>query len=546
MSRHAAIYVRVSTDMQRDNFSIPSQVSECVKYVNSKRYLLVGNQFVDPETGRDVEAGFPDAIPAFADDYSSRELSRPSLDACLLFLEKHGFDILIVHALDRLARDPYIRQTLEREFNSRGARVEYVLGAYEETAEGEIRKDLDATFAKWENAKRVERSQRGKRTKAASGKWVSGMVTFGYTLDPNAKGGVAIVPEEAELIRKIFYLYTEENRSIRDIARIMGNDGHISHRGNFEWAKTTINRILVNTIYVGYYFFNRTKAMGKRRTLKDPDEWIRIECEPIVDLASFKKAEKRMKHNKAYVRKHPSRTYLLSGMLFCAHCNRPYLSQTAKANRHRRKNESQAYRHRVKAGHCMNKFISARVLEPIVWDKVLGILLNPASLIEGYKESLEVQRASQARTLAQIETLERALHKVKMKRQNLNTAYLDPDIKMSKTEYMDQKVNFDDEAQTIEKDLIALRAEIKEIPEPASIEAMEQFAADILDELGAEEEITLEKKRRLFEMMHLKVLLHPNGDVKIDGWFNVPEGAGLLPRPSDNCGPQPPRLRGRV
>ena len=32
--------------------------------------------------------------------------------------------------------------------------------------EGEVRKDMDATFAKWENAKRVERCNRGKRGKA--------------------------------------------------------------------------------------------------------------------------------------------------------------------------------------------------------------------------------------------------------------------------------------------------------------------------------------------------------------------------------------------
>lgn len=546
MSKRAAIYARVSTDMQRDNFSIPSQIAECVKFASSKRYTLVGNQFVDPETGRDVAADFSGAIPAFADDYTSRELSRPSLDACLYFLERHGFDVLIVHALDRLARDPYIRQTLEREFNNRGARVEYVLGAYEETPEGEIRKDLDATFAKWENAKRVERSLRGKRAKAAGGKWVAGIVPFGYGPDPNGKGGLVVVPEQADIVRKIFFLYTEENRSIREIARIMGEDGHISYRGNAEWAKTSINRILVNTAYIGYFFFNRTKRMGKGRTLNDPDDWIRIECDPILDLATFKKAQKRMQHNKDYVRKHPSRTYLLSGMLFCSECKRPYLAQTKKANKYRRKNEAQAYRHRTTAGHCMNKFISARVLEPIVWEKVLGVLLNPASLIEGYKQSLELQRESQSRALAQIETLERALYKVKMKRQNLNAAYLDPDIEMSKSEYMDQKAQLEYETQTIEKDLEGLRAEIKDIPEPASVESMERFAGEILEELGTEEEITLEKKRKLFEVMHVKVILHPDGNVNLDGWFNVPEYDGLLPPPSKDYARQPRRLRARV
>jgi DNA invertase Pin-like site-specific DNA recombinase len=65
--------------------------------------------------------------------------------------------------LDRLARDPYIRRRLELEFEKRGAVVECVPGKYDQTPEGEVRKDLKATFAKWKNAKRVERSQRGKK-----------------------------------------------------------------------------------------------------------------------------------------------------------------------------------------------------------------------------------------------------------------------------------------------------------------------------------------------------------------------------------------------
>ncbi|MBI1854344.1 MAG: recombinase family protein, partial [Chloroflexi bacterium] len=298
MSKRAAIYARVSTDMQRDNFSIPSQIAECIKYADRKKYVVVGGQFVDPETGKDVAADFPGAIPAYVDDYTSRELSRPSLDAILHYLELSGFDVLIVHALDRLARDPYIRQTLEREFTKRGAHVEFVLGAYEETPEGEVRKDLDATFAKWENAKRVERCMRGKRRKAEGGKWVAGIAPYGYKLDPDGKGGLTIFPEQAQIVREVFFMYTEELRSVREIARILTEAGHKPYKGGREWAKTSINHILVNSTYVGYYFFNKYKRTGSRLAYKDREDWIRIECDPIIDLAAFEKVKKRMKHNK--------------------------------------------------------------------------------------------------------------------------------------------------------------------------------------------------------------------------------------------------------
>jgi site-specific DNA recombinase len=548
MSKRAIIYARVSTDIQRDNFSIPSQVAECVKHVESKRYVLVGNQYVDAESGRDVPTDTPNAIPAFVDDYSSRELSRPSLDAAIYFLEQFGYDVLIVHALDRLARNPYIRQTLEREFNKRGARVEYVLGAYEESPEGEIRKDLDATFAKWENAKRVERSMRGKKRKAESGKWVAGTIPFGYQNDPNNPGVLIVEPTAAAVIQRIFHLYTMENRSIREIARILTEEGHIPYHGGSEWAKTTINHILVNTTYVGRCYFNRRKRIGSKQIPKDQEEWIQIACPPIVDTPTFDKAQKRMKHNKEFFRKHPSRLYLLSGMIFCSECDRSYLAQTAKANINRRKNDAQSYRHRLKAGHCMNKTISARVLDPLVWERVIGILEDPEALLEGYNRSLDQQREGQARKFSQIEVLEKALHKEKVRRQNLNAAYLDPDIKMSKTEYLDQKVQFDGEIQSIELDLMKLRTEVEDVPEPASLQALQRFSAEVMDEIYKDGEISLEKKRKLFEMMHIRVLLRPNGSFKLDGWFNVDEQeeAGLLDNPSAGCARQRLRLRARV
>ena len=546
MSKRAVIYARVSTDMQRDNFSIPSQISECLKHVNARRYTLIGNQYVDAETGKDVLADTPDAIPAYVDDYTSRELSRPSLDAALYFLEIYGFDVLVVHALDRLARDPYIRQTLEREFNKRGARVEYVLGSYEETPEGEVRKDLDATFAKWENAKRVERCMRGKRRKAESGKWVSGIAPLGYRLNLEGKGGLEIVPEQSEIVREIFAMYTEEQRSIREIVRALDEKGYVTARGNTTWGKTTVNHVLVNTTYIGYYFFNKYKRIGPSLECKDKEEWIRIECDPIIDFATFEKVQRRMKHNKSYVRKHPSRPYLLSGMVICSECERPYLSQTQKAGKHRKKVDAQSYRHRLRAGHCMNKQISARVLEPIVWNKVLEIIRNPVALREGYEEALDLLRESQARKIAQIETLERGLRKVKQKRQNLNDAYLDPDIEMLKTEYLDQKLQLDEETKSIESDLVDLRAEITDVPEPASVDALEQFSSNVLEELSLDEEITFEKKRLLFKLMHLRVILRPDGHVRLDGWFDVPETNGLLDATSGNYAHQPRPLPGRA
>ena len=261
MSKRAVIYGRVSTDLQRDNYSIPSQVAECLKYVKQRGYSLVGDQYVDPETGLDTTGG-NGATPAYVDDYTSRELSRPSLDAAISYLETVGYDVLVVYALDRLARDPYIRETLEREFIARDAKVEFVLGDYEDTPTGEVRKDLDATFAKWENAMRVERTNRGKLRKAESGLFVTGITPYGYVRDDNALGGLAVDEEQAEVVRWIFKMYAEDGLSINAIVDKLNEENVPAY--NDTWAKTTVIRLLKNTLYIGKLYYNRTKYKDRK------------------------------------------------------------------------------------------------------------------------------------------------------------------------------------------------------------------------------------------------------------------------------------------
>jgi site-specific DNA recombinase len=189
MSHRAVIYARVSSDEQRSNYSIPTQVDECTKYATKEGYSIVGDHWINPENGLDAPPG-DGAVRAYVDDYTSLEINRPSLSEVIRFLDEIGFDILLVHSLDRLARDPYTRTTIELEIEQRNARVEYVLGQYEDSPEGEVRKDLEATFGKWENAKRVERSKRGKRGRAQRGKFIGARAPYGYQKDQNSTSGL--------------------------------------------------------------------------------------------------------------------------------------------------------------------------------------------------------------------------------------------------------------------------------------------------------------------------------------------------------------------
>jgi site-specific DNA recombinase len=526
MTKRAAIYARVSTDIQRENYSIPTQISDLLKHAKLEGYSVVGDQYVDPVTGKDTVRN-PTAIPAFVDDYTSTELSRPGLNAALIYSELTGFDVLIVHAIDRLARDPYFRQTIEREFMARGARVEYFLGNYDETPEGEVKKDLDATFAKWENAKRVERCNRGRKRKAEMGKFVTGLVPFGYRIDRNAFGGLSVNEEEADIVRMIYSWFVEDKLPVDQIVRALNHIGAKTYHKNSSWAKSTIHHILTNTTYAGYFFYNKHKKQGRKVVQKDRSEWIRIECTPLVSIDTFLGAQEIKKHNREYARRLPKRFYLLTGMVICADCKKVFITQTKKANKNRRANDAPSYRHRIKQGHCSNKEISARVLEPLVWDKVISILLNPALLREGYEQSMEQERQKQGRQIEHLKHLQTVVDKLRARREKLQAIYLDPDVGMTKAEYIELKTPIDEQikAASLEADNVA--QELQHIPSPEDLTSLEQFAAKILSALGNNLDISPQDKRQIMQMLNLKVLISRNGAIILEGWF-APEVDGLL------------------
>src|SRR4030042_1565527 len=159
--KRAAIYCRVSTDKQRDNYSIPSQLAECINYANKMGYSIVGDHYVNPKDGKDCLPG-NGAIPAFVDDSSSLELYRPGLDAAYDYLSKKGFDILVVYSIDRLDRDPYKLRIHEYGIVKHGASVEN---------------------------------------------------------DKSAPSGLKIVDKQAEIVKQIFHYYVNEKISVRGILR---------------------------------------------------------------------------------------------------------------------------------------------------------------------------------------------------------------------------------------------------------------------------------------------------------------------------------------
>jgi site-specific DNA recombinase len=102
----AALYVRVSTDRQQQAQTIEQQVTQLRAYVAARDGWTVA-----------AEHGFRD------DGYSGAKLSRPGLDALRDHAARAAFDVVVVCAPDRLARNFTHQMVVLEERERRGVRV---------------------------------------------------------------------------------------------------------------------------------------------------------------------------------------------------------------------------------------------------------------------------------------------------------------------------------------------------------------------------------------------------------------------------------------
>lgn len=524
-TKRAIIYSRVSTDDQRSNFSIPTQIAECIKYCQNNGYSLVGNAYVDKQSGLDVEKN-ENSIPAYVDDYSSREMNRPSLDAALTYLEDYGFDVVVVHAIDRLARDPYIRQTLEKEFFRRGAKVEFALGNYDDSPEGEVRKDMDATFAKWENAKRVERCNRGKRGKAEKGLYVGGRTPYGYILDPKGPGGLSLHPKQAEIVHMIYTLYGEQNYSMHKIRVELESCGIASYTGKSNWHLSAIRNILTNAAYKGYVHYNKSICRNNSdRKPREKREWIKIDITPLVDEQLFDLVQMRIKDHREALRRQPTHFYMLSGMIRCVECEKPYRSNFQNDRPKQNRKAYRSYRHRRIEGQCKNKEVTAVRLEERVWDAVKEMLLDTEVLRQAYYQAQQMDLVNRSRSHVQLDGYYRSADKFVQQLNNLTLAYTDPDIQMTKTEYLGQRVQIERELTEIRTKIEEIKAIPTAVPTQNQFEDLESFAQKVRERIDNEDwNPTPESKRQVLELLHAKIMLSKDGTGKVTGWFGETTG----------------------
>src|SRR5919199_5381740 len=104
-----ALYVRVSTDRQQHAQTIKQQISQLREYVGGQENWTLEEAHL------------------FRDDgYSGARLNRPGLDALRDQAARGAFDVVVITAPDRLARNYVHQMVVLEELERRGVRVVFV------------------------------------------------------------------------------------------------------------------------------------------------------------------------------------------------------------------------------------------------------------------------------------------------------------------------------------------------------------------------------------------------------------------------------------
>ena len=151
--------------------------------------------------------------------------------------------------------------------------------------------------AQEESAAKSENIKFGIRQRMRSGKAVLNHTRFlGYTKGED--GRLVVVPEEAEIVRKIFSLYLA-GYGVRKIKWYLEENDIKTVTGKSEWSTSTIDRMLSNEKYMGNLLLQKTCTpdflTGKQKKNCGEQSMFLVENahEPIVSKEIFEDVQRR-------------------------------------------------------------------------------------------------------------------------------------------------------------------------------------------------------------------------------------------------------------
>ena len=393
----AVVYCRVSSAGQEDNSSLETQEAACRAHAADRGWQVV-DVFREVHTGAEL-------------------FERPQLARLREVLRGDAVDVVLAHAIDRLSRNQAHLGFLLSEWDHQGVRLELTTEDLDETPEGRLLQSVRGFVAEVERLKIWERTQRGTRARAESGKPLVGCrPPFGYRWRDAKKTGLIPDPDRAAVVRRIFDAALRGD-TLRSTARALTAEAVPTPTGRGGlWAPSVLHRILTNPVYAGEaaafrYATERASGGTTRVRVRPKEQQVPLPpgvAPPIVAPDEQRAVVARLEANKRRAtrnNKNPEATLLRAGFARCGYCGSPLSVKHRRDGR-----EAPNYRCAGAAADrygCPGFAISAAILDDAIWSRIARLLDDPALI-----EREVARRRSSDGVGADLGTLDRRLREL--------------------------------------------------------------------------------------------------------------------------------------
>lgn len=316
MKKKCYIYIRVSTAMQVDGYSLEAQKERLIKFAEFQDMEVVREYCDAGKSGKSI-TGRP-------------EFQRMLQD---VFEERDGVAFILVFKLSRFGRNAADVLNSLQFIQDYGVNLICVEDGIDSSKDsGKLTITVLSAVAEIERENILVQTMEGRKQKAREGKWNGGQAPFGYDLD-SKNSTLVMNEEEAEIVRIIYDKFVHTDMGADAICNYLNQRGYTKkkvrgHELNY-FARGLIMKILDNPVYTGKIAYGKNvteKVKGTR------DEYRRVKTddylladglhEAIVDEEMWEAArEKRKRTGVRFVKTHSlEHEHILTGLIRCPLC----------------------------------------------------------------------------------------------------------------------------------------------------------------------------------------------------------------------------------
>lgn len=495
-----ALYSRVSTEEQTNNFSLDAQRDLLVKYAKDNNFTIVGEY---------IDGG-----------YSGTSDDRPEFQKMMEDAKQGKFRLVLFYKYDRLFRNNrHLLNTVE-QLSQYGVAIKSITEPFDTSNPmGKCMVSIIGSMAELERNNFIERSKQGKLRRYREG-YYAGSGVFGYDYDKDTDI-LTINNDEAEIVKHIFSEYIKPDSSLVKVARNLRKQGLKSKKGH-EFQTHCVHDILLNSMYTGKWYANR---LGHNNSLKPRDQWIEVKVPAIVSEQEYNLAQKLLKERRNYSKRNVKYDYLLQGMMKCGVCGSK-MSGTADNSSPVMKNGRQYgpyFKLYYRCNHysknlfekkvnCDLRWIQSELIDGAVWNEADKILENP----EMIKKAIERERASMPERDSLQKTLrkhEDALKKLCREEERVIEAYRREILSIEQLNQQISDIKQKKDIYGLEIERISLLLDDKQENIESAIDCVSQIKKGL-------EKLNPDVKKRALRLLDTSVVVNTNGKANLS--FKIP------------------------